>query len=425
MFRQSIGSINALFRSSPKYPLIVKWPSTQRNRTHPSERSTYTPSRNSIWKWRFRFSALPKRWINVTAPVWAVWHEKPAFLIRCRFCRILPWTFRFRHPGGIRMIRTMLYDRESGHTRFGDEALLGEWAKSPEVWVWADFDDEESAHEAEFFVNNFGLAPLMIADAQRDRHPAKLEAFDDYFFLLMKGLDTATRGIDFGTIQIALFVGERFLVTRRKAKSVSIDSAWAEAKAGNLCSSRGPIHAAYQIVRRVTDRYATIIMEFEKRFDEVQDEMFENPRDELLEELVVYTGNLMKLGRIFSYHQRIFEQLSGSGYPFVGKQERHEFTDVYENTERLTTLSKLYQELTNNLINVYISVNSHHLNKIMKVLTIVTVVFAPLALLVGIYGMNFEDIPELKIENGYFILLGIMAAIAAGLLALFRKLKWV
>jgi len=326
---------------------------------------------------------------------------------------------------GIRMIRTMLYDRESGHTRFGDEALLGEWAKSPDVWVWADFDDEESAREAEFFVNNFGLAPLMIADAQRDRHPAKLEAFDDYFFLLMKGLDTATRGIDFGTIQIAMFVGERFLVTRRKARSVSIDSAWADAKAGNLCSSRGPIHAAYQIARRVTDRYATIIMDFEKRFDEVQDEMFENPRDELLEELVVYTGNLMKLGRIFSYHQRIFEQLSASGYPFVGKQERHEFTDVYDNTERLTTLSKLYQELTNNLINVYISVNSHHLNKIMKVLTIVTVVFAPLALLVGIYGMNFEDIPELKIENGYFILLGVMAVIAAGLLALFRKLKWV
>ena len=323
------------------------------------------------------------------------------------------------------MIRTLLHDPKTGETRRGNEGLLSEWSESPELWIWADFDNEEPPHEQTHFRKTFGLHPLVVADAQRERHPPKLELFDDYFLLLMNGLDVSTTDIDFKSIPIAFFVGERFLVTRRRAESVSIDKTWTDAQSGEVEMARGPAHVAYRILRRVTDRYTNLVEGLERGIDAMEDEMFENPRDELLEELVVYTGNLMKLGRIFSYHQRIFEQLSGSGYPFVGKQERHEFTDVYENTERLTTLSKLYQELTNNLINVYISVNSHHLNKIMKVLTIVTVVFAPLALLVGIYGMNFEDIPELKIENGYFILLGIMAAIAAGLLALFRKLKWV
>jgi magnesium transporter len=318
----------------------------------------------------------------------------------------------------------MLYDGKTGRSRFGGEEILTEWSESPEAWIWVDFDDEDPDREAELFLGRFGLEPLVISDAQRDRHPPKLEAFDGYFFLLLKGLDANTQGIEFGTIQIALFVGERFLVTRRAQESLSTDRAWAEARADDAHLARGPVHMAYRIVRRVTDRYSTIVLALEERLDEVQDEMFEHPRDELLEELAVYSGNLMKLSRIFNYHQGIFEQLSGQGFALVGKRERHEFRDVYEHTERLASLSGLYQELATNLMNVYISVNSHRLNQIMKVLTIVTVVFTPLALLAGIYGMNFEGMPELELKHGYFILLGVMVLIATGLMALFRKLKW-
>jgi len=75
-------------------------------------------------------------------------------------------------------------------------------------------------------------------------------------------------------------------------------------------------------------------------------------------------------------------------------------------------------------MNGYISVTSHRLNQIMKVLTVVTVIFLPLALLVGIYGMNFEDMPELKIENAYYVLLSVMGFIVFSLLLLFRKVRW-
>ena len=77
------------------------------------------------------------------------------------------------------------------------------------------------------------------------------------------------------------------------------------------------------------------------------------------------------------------------------------------------------------LMNGYISITSHRLNEIMKVLTVVTVIFLPLALLAGIYGMNFENIPELKIKDAYFVLLGLMASIVVGLLLLFRKMRWI
>lgn len=92
--------------------------------------------------------------------------------------------------------------------------------------------------------------------------------------------------------------------------------------------------------------------------------------------------------------------------------------------ERFHSLADLYQNIINDLIEGYISLNANHLNQIMKALTIVTVIFVPLTLLVGIYGMNFEYIPELKSEHGYFVLLGVMVAIALGLLLLFKRFRW-
>lgn len=189
--------------------------------------------------------------------------------------------------------------------------------------------------------------------------------------------------------------------------------------------ARGATHVAYRILRRMTDRYTSLVEGMELGIETMEDEMFENPRDALMEELIAYGRNLKRLRRVFNYHQSVFRRLSRKDQPFVGKQERHEFTDVYEHTERLASLTALFNELTDDLMNGYISVSSHRLNQIMKVLTVVTVIFLPLALLVGIYGMNFEYIPELKFANGYFILLGVMGAIAASLLLLFRKMRWI
>lgn len=323
------------------------------------------------------------------------------------------------------MIRTLLHDPKTGETRRGDESLLSVWAQNPDMWVWADFSNEDPERERTCFLEKFDLHPLAVADAQRDRHPPKLELFENCFFLLMHGLDASTTDIDYKSIPITFFVGDRFLVTRRKAESVSIDKSWAAAEGGEIAITRGPAYITYRIVRLITDRYTNLVEGLERGIDEMEDEMFQNPRDALLEELIAYGRNLKRLQRVFNYHQSLFVRLSRKDQPFIGKQERHEFIDIYEHTERLASLTTLFKELTDDLMNGYISVNSHRLNQIMKVLTIVTVLFLPLALLVGIYGMNFEYIPELKFANGYFVLLSIMGLIVAGLLLFFRRIRWI
>ena len=313
---------------------------------------------------------------------------------------------------------------KTGDTRWGDESMLDEWSNDPELWMWADFSNVEQGREKEIFTEIFKLHPLAISDAQRKRHPPKLEAFDEHFFVLMQELDASASDIAFSTIQVAFFVGKRFLVTRHDFESISIDSVMRDIDAGVVNPSRGSGYIAYNILRRLTDRYTKLVESLEPKLEDIETEMFEHPRDSLLEKLMEYGRNLKKLRRIFTYHQEMFSRLSRKDYPIIGKQERHEFLVAFEHTERLTSLTTLYKEVTDELMNGYISITSHRLNQIMKILTVVTVTFMPLTLIAGIYGMNFENMPELKIQNAYYMLLGVMGFIVGGLLLLFRKMKW-
>jgi magnesium transporter len=181
---------------------------------------------------------------------------------------------------------------------------------------------------------------------------------------------------------------------------------------------------ALRLCRIMVDRYLGILLALEPRLEELEDEILSSPRDELLGELAGYKSSLKKLRRIFAYHQQVFSALRNGDYPLFGAEIVHELNDVYEHQERAVSLSGLYYELAVDLVESYISLASHHLNQIMKVLTIVTVIFVPLSFLAGLYGMNFENIPELHARYGYFILLGVMVGIAVTLLALFRKKRW-
>jgi magnesium transporter len=323
------------------------------------------------------------------------------------------------------MLRSLMYDPQTRERRTGGLELLEAWQAHPEAWLWLDLDGEEEGAERALLIDTLGLDPLVVADAQRPRHPPKLEVFDDYFFLLYRGLEAESRGVDYTTLQIALFVGRRLLVTRRAGTSPSLDRAFSEAELGRLDLARGPAHAAYRISRYIADRYIPLVQDLEEHLEDLEDQMFENPRDALLEELMHLNGQLKRLRRVLTYQHALVANLLRSEAGLLTKRNRHEFTDVHEHMERLSSLVALYQELAMDLVNGYISLNSHHLNQIMKVLTIVTVVFLPLSLLAGLYGMNFEFIPELHYKYGYFVVLAVMGAIVLVLVWLFRRMRWI
>lgn len=258
----------------------------------------------------------------------------------------------------------------------------------------------------------------------RDRHPPKLEEFSDHSFLIFKTLTDETTDTQFSTLQSILFVGECFLITRSSAQCNVIAKVWKAEKGNPLRFKKGPDALASRLMRLYIDRYLEILFQMETQLEELESGLLEKVDDSVLAVLTGYKGDLKRLRRIFLYHEKMLRDLRAKSHHGFREERRHELTDVYEQQERANSLTLLFYELASDLIEGFLSLASHRLNQIMKVLTIVTVVFVPLGFLAGIYGMNFENMPELQSRSGYFILLGVMATIATTLLLSFRRKKW-
>ncbi len=322
------------------------------------------------------------------------------------------------------MLQALLYRPNHDGLSSGGEELLEVWRGEPLSIVWLDLSSIPNEEETPLMETYFGLHPLAIEDAQRKRHPAKLEAFDAYTFILLKGLAADTEDINFSTIQLALFVGKNFLVTRHTGRSLSVEKLRRELERDGSRFNLGPDALALQLSRLVVDRYIKIVLGFEPRLEELEETMLEHPTDAVLAEIIRAKSDLKRLRRVFTYHEHLFRELKEKRYPGISVERLHEVTDVHEQQERGKSLTGLHYELASDLVEGYLSIASHRLNHIMKILTIVTAIFVPLGFLAGIYGMNFENMPELHSKSGYFILLGVMGTIATSLLLLFRKKQW-
>lgn len=307
-------------------------------------------------------------------------------------------------------------------TQLGGQELIQQWQDKTTSWIWIDLYDEAPDKEQKFLSETFNLDEGAIIEAQRDRHPPSFEAFKNYIYLLLKPLDAQSDSLDFSTLQLAMFAGERFLITRHSKQSPYLAKLWQTLEESGS-TDVSPLSVVASMSERVAQRYGKVLLNLEQRLDIIEDELFDSPTDALMKELVGYNTGLRKMHRILAYYVNVFKSLD-QHLSKTSRQEHDKFNDIYALIERFSSLSAVYQQVITDLIEAYISLNGHRLNQIMKVLTIVTVIFVPLTLLVGIYGMNFENMPELKSKDGYYILLSVMSGIAVTMLYLFRRVRW-
>ena len=311
----------------------------------------------------------------------------------------------------------------NGKVRQGGKELLDTWNTDADSWLWIDLQDESRDSEQELLVETLKLDRHAVAEAQRTRHPPGFHVFPNHLYLLTKPLTSDSDNLEFDTLQLAIFATSRLLVTRHNKHSRYISMLQKQLQEDG-CEGLSTYSLTAAMARRVAERYGGILLDLERRLDEIEDELFAARTDQLMQELIGYNTALRKMRRILTYHNNAFTALRDH-FAIGDEPEWHqEFDDIQSLMDRFQSLAELYQTVISDLIDGYISVNAHHLNQIMKVLTIVTVVFVPLTLLVGIYGMNFEYIPELKSRNGYFILLSVMGVIATVLLLLFKRVRW-
>ena len=320
------------------------------------------------------------------------------------------------------MIRAQLLTA-NGEWISGGEELVARWRSDSSGFIWIDLHGETPTKENHFLLS-MNCHPLAVEDVQRFRHPPKTETFEDYTLILYRGITEFNKDLTIQQMTIALFAGERCLISCHPQTSMAIAHYWDTALQENLLASPGLL--ASLIMRFSVDRYLESILSFEPSLNELEDTMQEKPNDDVMRELIAYQSRLRKLKRIFSYHEKLVTNLLKDIPPRLLDEDgdiEHALQDLFERCERLHGLCTMYYEICADLINGYLSISSHQLNNTMKVLTVITAIFVPLTFIAGVYGMNFDNMPELHAPHGYFYTLGTMLLIAAGFGVIAYK-KW-
>ena len=321
------------------------------------------------------------------------------------------------------MIKAVL-QYANGQAIEGGEETISQWQTIPESRLWLDIEGEVTG-EIAALLEDLGCDPLSITDSSRVRHPPKIEHFQHNTFLLFRGISQLDRDLELVPQQTGIWVGERLLISVHRGHSVSVEHFWEQALLGPDLEEPGRL--ALRLVHYACGRYLETMLEFEERLAALEDGLLTDISEANMKELVAYRSRLRKLRRIFNYHQVLAESIWRHGSPYLGQGDdelSHMRRDVYDRCERLYSLCSMYYELCSDLVEGHISLSSHNLNQTMKVLTIISAIFVPMTFMAGIYGMNFEHMPELGWRYAYFGLLGLMALMAVSMLLIFRKVKW-
>jgi magnesium transporter len=321
------------------------------------------------------------------------------------------------------MIRALLLAGD-GQLIEGGEQLVEKWRQSAAGFLWLDIQNEVT-DDTRALLRGFDCDDLAIADCSRTRHPPKVENFRANTFILFRGISDIDDALNLVPQQLGIWVGQNYLITVHRSYSVSIDHFSKLLHEDNLLQS--PAILALRLLHYASGRYLEKLMAAEERITELEDRLLGGNSEAVLKELVTYRSRLRKLRRVFNYHQRIADTILHDGGSFLGTGQDasyHIRRDLYDRCERLLSLCTLYYELCGDLIDGHISLTSHQLNHTMKILTIITAIFVPITFIAGLYGMNFVNMPELHHKYGYYIVLGVIALLAAGMVYLFRKIRW-
>lgn len=291
--------------------------------------------------------------------------------------------------------------------------------------IWVDVEDPTDA-EARALADVCGFHHLTVEDALTPVQPPKVEEFEGYLFLLFRGLRPTDEGFELESYKLAVYLGPSFLVTVHRRPVAACREVSRLVLERDLPMESQMDRVLHALVDRMMDEILPILDRFEERLEELEEAVFSrSPHREVLQELLGMKRQLLTIRRLVAPQREMLGRLARRDLPFIEERTSHYFRDVYDHVARMEETTMVLTDLASGALEAQLSVASNRLNEIVKVLTIFSAIWMPLTFLAGVYGMNFEYLPELKIRWFYPALWGLWIAITAGMLAVFRWRRWI
>jgi magnesium transporter len=303
---------------------------------------------------------------------------------------------------------------------------LPELLQEPDAVIWVDMESPTAADE-QVLLDVFKFHPLTVEDCRENRHYPKIEEFPGYIYFIVHGVRADTSPDRFNTIELDGFLGKNYVITYHHDIFRSIINVKQLLRTSPIACQRGPAFLLHQILDQIVDFYSPVLDDFDGRINELEETIFNlrRPNNEILAQIMELKRSVLRLRRISNKQMDILLRMSrGEFHALIPEDMRPFYRDIYDHIVRVTDLAESYRDLISGSLEAYLSVVSNRMNEIMKVLTIFSAVMLPLTFIAGVYGMNFENMPELHSRYGYYGALIVMGVVAVGMLIFFWRRGW-
>ena len=272
---------------------------------------------------------------------------------------------------------------------------------------------------------SFGIHPLVLEDILNTHQRPKFEEYDGYLYIVLKCLMPETKKFAVNYEQVSLLVLNNFVFTF-KEKQDELFSPIYKRLSNNKgrIRTQGSDYLTYSILDTIVDQNFVLIDALDETVTMLEDKIFLDASRDALNTIRKLKREIISIRRHISPIRELMAELLRSDSEIIHDSSRIYFRDVYDHTIRIIESIETYRDILSGLLDIYISSVSNKMNEVMKVLTVFASIFIPLTFIAGIYGMNFEYMPELQWKWAYPLLWAVFIIIPVVLLVYFRRKKW-
>lgn len=289
--------------------------------------------------------------------------------------------------------------------------------------IWTDVSDPTS-EDFLSLAKEFNFHPLSIEDCLKGHQRPKIEEYSGYYFMVVYEADFVNDDKHLELREIGIFLGANFIVTVHRQPIdaiVLVNRLWPEWSNRSLVNT-GTL--AYLLIDAVVDNYMIILDSISDLIDDLEDKLFTDFQSHLIEEIFRVKKNLLYLRRFISPLRDVLNVMLRREQPIFSTETYVYFQDVFDHAIRVADNIDSLRDILSSIMDVYLSLSGNRMNIIMKRLTSISTILMSITLIAGIYGMNFDFMPELKWRYGYTYALSSMVIIGIALYFYLRKIKW-
>ncbi len=296
---------------------------------------------------------------------------------------------------------------------------------SGEGLLWVDFF-ETTAEDGAFMEQALKFHHLAVEDCVSPLiHPPKMDDFGEYIFIIVHGINHAVETELVETAELALFLSTNFVVTNHNFHLYSTQSIKQLVEDDGRPMKRGADFLAHALIDALVDNVLPTIDKMSDVAEEIEEEVVNNPHQGTLESILKLKRSTLRVHRVMAPQRDVLNRLSRGECRQIRDETQIFYRDIFDHIVRIEDLNQTIRDRAANALSTYLSSVANRQNDVMKLLSTVATIFLPLSLLAGIYGMNFEYMPELSWRWGYFAVLSVMGAAVISLVWWFWARQWI